>query len=127
MDINLENGDVISTWFAKEKDSENCWATLMHPDGSHKMVKVKPMISTAKDYWKSSASGKSYPMTYNVIIPELDANLTVNCAVSDQELFFPERNDLSHYEGAATILGTYLGKETNGYTYVELVGDWNQM
>lgn len=126
MDINLDNGDVISTWFAKENGGENCWATLMHPDGSHKMVKVKPMISTAKDYWKSNASGHSYPMTYKIIIPELKADLTVSCAVKDQELFFPERSDLNHYEGAATVSGTYLDEKTTGYTYVELVGDWNQ-
>lgn len=125
MDLNLDNGDVISTWFALE-NVENCWATLMHPDGSHKMVNVNPMISTAKDYWKSQSSGHSYPMTYTIEIPELDANLTVKCAVKDQELFFPERPDLNHYEGAASITGTYLGKETNGYCYVELVGDWDQ-
>lgn len=124
MDLNLDNGDVISTWFAKTKDGEDCWATLMHPDGSHKMVRLNPVISTASDRWRSEASGQSYPMKYSLQIPELDADLTVECVVNDQELFFPERADLNHYEGAAQVKGTYLGKNTSGYTYVELVGNW---
>lgn len=69
---------------------------------------------------------KKHPMTYALKIPELDAELEITCAVKDQELFFPERADLNHYEGAASVKGTYLGKPVSGYTYVELVGDWGE-
>lgn len=126
MDLNLEGGDVISAWFAKVEGGEDCWATLMHADGSCKMVRLNPVIATAGDYWHSDASGLSYPMKYKIQIPELDADLEVLCAVKNQELFFPERADLNHYEGAAKVSGTYLGKPASGYTYVELVGDWNE-
>lgn len=126
MDLNLDNGDVISAWFTTTETGEDCWATLMHPDGSQKMVRLNPVIATAADYWHSEASGLSYPMKYTIQIPELDADLTVKCSVKDQELYFPERADLNHYEGAAEIEGKYQGKPVKGYTYVELVGDWNE-
>lgn len=126
MDLNLDNGEVLSVWFAKTPDGEDCWATLMHPDGSHKMARISPVISTAGDYWHSEASGRSYPMKYSIRIPEFDADLSVRCVIRDQELFFPERADLNHYEGAAVVEGTYQGKDVSGYTYVELVGDWEE-
>ena len=74
------------------------------------------------------ASGNEYPMTYYVRIPELDADLTVKCVVEDQELYFPkeDEDEYNHYEGAASVSGTYGGKEVKGYTYVELVGDWSK-
>ena len=126
MDINLENGDKVSTWFADEEDGENCWATVMHPSGAQRTVLVNPVVAKATDHWKSEASGAVYPMTYKIEIPELDADLTVKTAVDNQELFFPENALYNHYEGASTVEGIYQGKPIKGYCYVELIGDWSK-
>lgn len=126
MDINLDNGDKVSTWFAEEEDGENCWATVMHPSGAQRTVTVEPVVTQATDHWKSEASGAEYPMTYKIVIPELDADLTVRTAVDDQELFFPENPLYNHYEGASTVEGTYQGEPIKGYCYVELIGDWSR-
>ena len=126
MDINLENGDMISTWFAEEEYGENCWATIMHPDGSQRTIDVEPVVCKATNHWKSETSSASYPMTYKIEIPELEADLTVRCSVDDQELYFPEKALYNHYEGASTVEGTYQGKPIKGYCYVELIGDWSK-
>lgn len=126
MDINLDNGDKISTWFAEEENGENCWATVMHPDGAQRTVKVGPVVATASDHWTSDKAKKaSYPMTYKIVIPELEADFTVKTVVNDQELYFPENDLYNHYEGASTVEGTYQGQKMNGYCYVELIGDWS--
>ena len=65
-------------------------------------------------------------MTYKIVIPELDADLTVKTAVNDQELFFPENALYNHYEGASTVEGMYQGESIKGYCYVELIGDWSK-
>lgn len=31
---------------------------------------------------------------------------------------------LNKYEGASTVEGTYKGEKVKGYTYVEMLGDW---
>lgn len=126
MDINLDCGDKISTWFAIEDGRENCWATVMHPDGAQRTVRVDDVVKSAGDYWTSEASGASYPMTYKISIPELEADLTVRCAVEDQELYFPEKALYNHYEGASTVEGTYEGSPACGYCYTELIGDWSK-
>lgn len=127
MDLNLENGDKVSTWFAEEGNGENCWATVMHPDGSQRTVRVESVVATASDHWISPHAKKAqYPMTYKVVIPELEADLTVKTVVDDQELIFPENDLYNHYEGASTVEGTYQGEKMNGYCYVELIGDWSK-
>lgn len=126
MDINLENDVRISTWFAIEGDKENCWATIMHPDGAQRTVAVNPVICTAANHWTSKASGAAYPMLYSIEIPKLDTSLQVQCVVEDQELYFPENALYNHYEGASTVQGIYQGAPITGYCYTELIGDWSR-
>lgn len=126
MDINLENEVKISTWFAIEDGKENCWATIMHPDGSQRTVDVNPVVCQATDHWKSEQSGASYPMTYKIQIPELDTDLVVKCVVDDQELYFPENAIYNHYEGASSVEGIYQNQPVKGYCYTELIGDWSK-
>lgn len=123
MDINLENGDFVSAWFAQEKDGENCWATVMHPDGAQRCVKLEPVVSQAADHWISQNSGASYPMTYKIQCKELEMDLTVRTVVNDQELYFSEIALFNHYEGASTVEGIYQGQPMKGYCYVEMIGD----
>ena len=124
MDINLENGDVLSTWFTGDDEEGSCWATLMHPDGSSKQVDVSPVAPSLTEYWTSPASGNRYPMSYRIAIPDLDADLAVTCLVKDQELYFRNLPMLNHYEGASAVSGTYQGEPVKGYCYVELLGQW---
>ena len=126
MDMNLDNGEVISVWFPVEKTGEDCWATVMHPDGTQKKVKLNPIIAQAENWWKSSVSDYAYPTKYHVQCPELDADLTVICAPKEQELNFEGWPTLSHYEGASQVSGIYGGQKVTGYCYVETIGVWNE-
>lgn len=126
MDINLDKGMVISTWFPVEKFGEDCWATVMYPDGRQHKVKLNPVIGQAEDWWKSPVSDYAYPTKYHVQCPELDFDLTVVCAPKEQELNFEGFPTLSHYEGASQVTGTYGGKAVTGYCYVETIGVWNE-
>lgn len=124
MDLNLDNGDVISTWFSIEEEGESAWATIMHQDGTQKKVAVEPIISKASKWFKSPDSDYSYPTEFQIIIPELDAELLVTASVENQELVFKDNPELSHYEGAARVKGSLFGKPVTGYNYIELIGPW---
>lgn len=123
MDMNLENGDVISLWVSFEK-GEEVWGTLMHPDGIHEVLEINSMLKGATDWWKSPKSGFEYPTKWIVSIPKLSAELTVVSAPKEQDLPCEYSDDFSHYEAASQITGTYQGKPMNGYCYVELIGPW---
>ena len=53
----------------------------------------------------------------------MDACLEVTPSPREQEIV-SEFEFLHKYEGASSVKGTYKGKETTGYCYVELVGPW---
>lgn len=126
MDLNMDNGDALSLWFTYYNGEEKVWATLLEPDGKQRVVPVESIINNASDYWKSSFSGFEYPTRWRVIIPELDADLTVSCTPKEQELECSFMKKLSHYEAASSVSGRYKGKEASGYTYVELTGEWHE-
>ena len=125
MDINLDNGDTISLWGTVDDSTgtENAWATILHPDGSQIVTVVEPLSMGESDHWLSPKSGQKYPTHWIVKIPAMDAILEVTPSPREQEIV--SLIDVLHkYEGASFVKGTYKGKKTTGYCYVELVGPW---
>lgn len=125
MDINLDNGDVISIWDMRGVDSgvHGAWATIMHPDGKQTTTWMEDWMEGASDFWKSPETGRVYPTKFELKIPEFDCILNVVSNPKEQEIVAttPRRHK---YEGASKVTGTYRGKEVTGYCYSELVGDW---
>jgi predicted secreted hydrolase len=123
MDLNLDNGDRISLWSADDPSGDNnSWVTILHPGGGQTVTAIEPLSAGESDHWFSPASGKRYPTHWTVKIPAFDAELEVTPHPRAQELV--PNQALAYYEAASSVHGTYLGKETTGYCYVELVGQW---
>lgn len=126
MDLNFDNNeDKISLWGMVDNKTgeEYAWATVLQPDGSHITTVVESLTKNASDYWKSPKSGQNYPLKWRVKIPDLNTDLVVTPTVKEQEIVAKEQAG-SKYEGASTFAGTYKGKETTGFCYLELVGPW---
>lgn len=125
MDLNLDNGDKISLWdvYDLSTKKENAWATVLHPDGTQTVVAVEPLSAGESDYWLSEKSAQRYPTHWVVKIPSLDACLEVIPSPREQELL-SEYDFALKYEGACSVKGSYKGKDTTGFCYVELVGVW---
>jgi len=116
--LSMPNGDKIVIWDTVIGNTEEAWATVLHPDGSYVLGAITPL---AKDKpWTSPASGQTYPTRWRFAIPSLDSYLTV--AVTgplDQELPLHP-----FYEGTAAFSGTYRGRKVTGLTYMEMIGNW---
>lgn len=127
MDIHFENNeDVISLFGVTElaTGKENCWATVLHSDGTQSGVGIDPMVNNSFDIWESRKTGMKYPTGWKVIISEWDCNLTVKSVMDEQEIVAGDPAG-QKYEGASHITGIYKGKEVTGYCCLELVGGWN--
>jgi predicted secreted hydrolase len=94
---------------------------VLHPDGTHEIVAVKPLADGTSDFWTSPTTGKRYGTRWTVDIPALDANLTVVAHPQGQEL---QAAFGAVYEGAASVTGRYRGKWVTGQAYVEQLGNW---
>lgn len=125
MDINLENGERISLWDAVDPAGDTkSWVTILHEDGSQTVADMVPLAETTGEYWTSEKSGNKYPGKWTVKIPEVQAELEVTPTKLDQEI--AGQKGLAHYEGASTVKGTYKGQPVKGYSYIELVGQWDR-
>lgn len=121
MDLNLSNGTYISLWFPVENNVEKPFATILSPDGSQRVVPVEPVISAARDFWKSDVCRNDYPTKWTITIPTCNAKLDVTTEIKNQELQFNWVKPLNHYEAASTITGIYEGEAVTGRCFVELL------
>lgn len=122
MDINLDNGDVISLWKSENFDNKKivAWATILHKDGTQSTMPIEILES---NNWTSEKSKQTYPTYWIVKIPDYNAVLEVIPTPQKQEIVsvIPF---LHKYEGASSIKGTYRNQKVSGFGYVELVGEW---
>lgn len=127
MDLNLDNGDVISLWDVgnTEMKIETAWATILHEDGAHTVTSVKPLRNAATEKWKSPISGLSYPNHWTVEIPAFDAHMEVSTYPANQELV-SEYDSAQKFEGTSKITGIYKGNRVTGFCYVEMLGNWKE-
>lgn len=127
MDLNLDNGDVISLWEMHNmtKGLLNSWATVQHPDGTQAVLYMKPLCETATRYTFNEPTGNYYPTQYEIEIPEIDAKLKIDSIIEDQ-VIVSSLPFVNKYEGASTIDGTYKGKAVKGFCYIELLGDFTE-
>ena len=126
MNLTVSNGDTLALWDARSVDGtgpEESWATVLHPDGTHELVPVTPLATKAGRLWHSLSGSYVFPTQWTVEIPSRQTELTVTATLLQQEV--PGLGPTSAYEGAATFSGTYLGKQVEGRTYIEQVGNWN--
>lgn len=119
MDLNMDNGDKLSLWCVEIAKITRAWATVLHADGTNKVVDVTPFTQFKAKKWYSQASGQNYPIEFTVEIKDLDAKLYVAPYPVEQEIV---SEHISKYEAASQVKGTYLGKPATGFCYVELVG-----
>lgn len=127
MDIHFDNDDDFISLFgvtALDTGKENCWATVLHNDGTQASAGVNPMVTTAFDIYESPETGMKYPTAWKVVIPEWHCDLMVKSIMKEQEIVSPDVAGRK-YEGACRITGIYKGKEVTGYCCLELVGGWN--
>lgn len=122
----MPGGDKVAIWNARSADgsgAEDCWATILHPDGTHELVPVRPLADAAERFHESPTSDFAFPTKWTVRIPSRETVLFVTTTSIDQEI---GGLGTSIYEGAATFEGTYRGRPVSGRTYVEQLGNWSR-
>lgn len=91
--------------------------TFITGAGDHLSANEYEMTPTG--FWKSPATGATYPIAWSINIPGRDLQLTVRAVLPDQEL---RLQPLTYWEGAVHITGMRAGKAVSGHGYLELTG-----
>jgi len=99
-------------------------AEYIGPDAHNLQVPGNELKVSVLDHWTSPVTGITYPSGWRVEIndPHLQASLTLQPELKNQELVTTQSTGNIYWEGAVSIQGQSAGQAVQGEGYVELTG-----
>jgi len=116
--LQLENNTEIVCVQYGDEQVHTRLASMMFSEGKT-FHTDKVDIINLKDFWVSPDTKTKYPLSWQIKIPELDADFIVEPLIKDQEMIF---GFINYWEGPLKISGTFKGKKISGQGFLELLG-----
>ncbi|PKO18556.1 MAG: carotenoid 1,2-hydratase [Chloroflexi bacterium HGW-Chloroflexi-10] len=118
--IQLDQGEELMLFQIRDQSggiSSYSSGTYIPLSGKQTILTMEDFNISVVGFWKTEENFQ-YPSLWEVAIPGLDLNLTIEPVINDQEmkLFF------RYWEGAVRVTGMINGKQVTGWGYVELTG-----
>jgi predicted secreted hydrolase len=123
--LQLDNDQEIMAFFIRGADGKPTpysEATFIDSDGSTRRFSFDEFSIIPTGEWTSPITNTSYPSGWQLHIPSLGVELSIEPALRCQELDTRGSTMVVYWEGAATVSGRMQEKSTTGRAYVELVG-----
>lgn len=96
--------------------------SLIASDGRVIHLTREQLRVTPRARWKSPRSGATYPMGWRVDVPAFGVSVNVEPLLRDQELVTKASTQVTYWEGACDVDGTFGGVAVRGKAYVEMTG-----
>lgn len=123
--IQLENDMELMLYVIRRRDGSpdvTSSGTLVTSEGRVIHLKREQLRVTTLAKWKSAKSGATYPVAWRVELPMLKVSLTVRPLMNEQELVTHGSTNITYWEGACDVSGTFAGTGVRGEAYVEMTG-----
>jgi predicted secreted hydrolase len=85
-------------------------------------IRASQMKITPTAKWRSPQSGATYPMGWRVEVPALRVSLVVRPVMREQELITKRSTQITYWEGACEVTGSFNNVGVSGSAYVEMTG-----
>jgi predicted secreted hydrolase len=92
--------------------------SLVAADGSRRALGPEDISLTVLEEWQSPTSGATYPVSWELIVPDEQLSLEIRPLIPQQELNLTVR----YWEGAIVVAGVGQSRGVNGRGYLELTG-----
>ena len=92
--------------------------SLVAADGSRRALGPEDISLTVLEEWQSPTSGATYPVSWELIVPDEQLSLEIRPLIPQQELNLTVR----YWEGAIVAAGVGQSRGVNGRGYLELTG-----
>jgi len=92
--------------------------TIIRADGSMATIDHESVEYRIARRWRSPVTGVTYPVAWNISIPQHQLELEIAPAIDDQEI----RLGLRYWEGAVIVRGHASARQITGVGYLELAG-----
>ncbi|MGL4650434.1 MAG: lipocalin-like domain-containing protein [Caldilineaceae bacterium] len=119
--LQMDNGAAIMLYGFRTSSGnpvEIIKATVAWPDGRQQRLSAADFTTAPTREWTSPTTGITYPVAWDITIPDLETELAVETLFDDQEMDV----QFVYYEGAISAAGSMLGADVSGRGYVELTG-----
>lgn len=115
--IHLEDGRSLMLCRVRNKEGLSNrfgFGSLSQSDGRVRIISEPEFHLNPAGYWQSPATGKRYPLNWEISIPSENLSLMASPVIPNQE----HTHMTIYWEGAVR----YTGKDTKGLGYMELTG-----
>ena len=126
-------------WFSLQldNDTELMLYQIRRDDGTPDVTSSGSIVTAAGDVihlrrdqmritpvarWRSPRSGATYPMGWRLVVPSLRVELTVSPLLEEQELITARSTQVTYWEGAVDVQGSFGDISVRGSGYVEMTG-----
>jgi predicted secreted hydrolase len=124
--IQLKNSTEIMLYLIRDAEGHiiSTYVGYIEPGGQELLLSPQSLRVQVLGHWRSPATGILYPSGWLVQIHDarLQATLTLQPELADQELVVYQSTGNSYWEGAVSISGKQAGSAISGEGYVELTG-----
>lgn len=123
--IQLDNDVEIMLYVIRRTDGTpdvTSSGSLIASDGRVIHLKREQMRITPLGRWKSPKSGATYPIGWRVELPAFNVALRVEPVMNEQELMTRGSTNITYWEGACDVSGSFGGTPVRGQAYVEMTG-----
>ena len=123
--IQLDNDAELMLYVIRRSDGTpdvTSSGSLIADDGRVIHIRREQMRITPLAKWKSPKSGATYPSGWRVELPSFRIALTMQPLMREQELVTHGSTNITYWEGACDVSGTFGGNPVRGEGYVEMTG-----
>ena len=123
--VQLDNDSELMLYQIRRKDGTPDPASsgsLITSDGGVIHIRRDQMRIEPLGRWRSPASGGTYPMGWHVSIPSFGVRLLIDPLLRNQELITSGSTQVTYWEGAVDVSGSFGNVAVSGAGYVEMTG-----
>lgn len=123
--LQLYNGEKVMLFQIRLKDGRidpHSAGTVVSALGESSSLTQDAFSITTRRKWRSPKTGIIYPLGWNIVLAEQDAQLEIVPLQDDQELVATRSTGIAYWEGAVRVRGIWKKQPIQGRGYVELTG-----
>ena len=123
--VQLDNETELMLYVIRRRDGTpdtTSSGSLVTSDGTVIHLRRDQMRIEPTARWRSPKSGATYPMGWRIAVPQFRIALTLTPLLENQELVTKQSTQVTYWEGAVGVSGTFSNVAVQGEGYVEMTG-----
>lgn len=123
--VQLDNDTELMLYVIRRRDGTpdpQSSGSLVTSDGTVIHIRNDQMRIEPLAKWRSPKSGATYPMGWRIAVPQFRVALTLTSLLENQELVTKQSTQVTYWEGAVNVSGSFANVAVSGEGYVEMTG-----